>query len=281
MAEADCRECSQPAESHFLVTIMKLGDKVEYTIPSFPVYTAVLREIKYQFVDESAAQHTFDGYIRDCPSLDRTYPGLLKLCFGYTNAFTINPEEFKLSIDIDGKKLYDDLVFVIWKWSWEDAANLTANEESDQQSSEDSLEEDENNLPESPQSQSHSVVFKCVGVNKTVIAQEVLAESAKKLKKGEPMDVRLRLEPTNPKDSRAIAFDCKQGEKWEPIGYVIKEVLDDVHYAIANKLIICVKFDWIRYITHWSRSGPGWYCGIAVTKRGLWDSKVVKYSSTF
>ena len=61
----------------------------------------------------------------------------------------------------------------------------------------------------------HSINFKCVGVAKEVHSQEVLAEAAQKLKRNEVVPVRYRLEPTNPKDSCAIAFDCKLVEKWE------------------------------------------------------------------
>ena len=45
----------------------------------------------------------------------------------------------------------------------------------------------------------------------------------------------LRKEPKNPKDSRAIAFDCKLKNDWELIGYVAKEALNSVHEAIDSK----------------------------------------------
>ncbi len=53
------------------------GGKVQYTIPSIPVFTI---SPKYQLVDESTV--VFDGYIRDCPELVRSYPALLKLYSG-------------------------------------------------------------------------------------------------------------------------------------------------------------------------------------------------------
>ena len=127
----------------------------------------------------------------------------------------------------------------------------------------------------------HSVTFKCMGASKTLRSQELLAESAKKLNKGEMSKVRLRLEPTNSKDSRAVAFDCESGNKWELIGYVVRDALDSVHHAIQNNLIMSVQFDWIRFITHWSNSGPGWYCGITITKKGEWPKEVLRCQSTF
>ena len=120
-----------------------------------------------------------------------------------------------------------------------------------------------------------------MGTNKTVQSQEILAESARRLKKGEPLEIRLRVESNNPKDSRAIAFDCKLESDWKLVGYVVHEALDGVHYAIDKGLIVSVAFDWIRFITHWSHSGPGWYCGIRISRKGEWPKEIVQCSSTF
>ncbi len=45
-----------------------------------------------------------------------------------------------------------------------------------------------------------------MGTTKSVRSQEVLSEAATKLKNHETIEVRLRKEPTNPKDSRAIVL---------------------------------------------------------------------------
>ena len=73
---------------------------------------------------------------------------------------------------------------------------------------------------------------------------------------------------------------CKQGNKWERIGYIVKEALDSLHEAIEANNIISVKFEWIRYITYWSSSGSGWYCGINIARKGLWLKEVVRCKST-
>ena len=83
----------------------------------------------------------------------------------------------------------------------------------------------------------HSVIFKCVGVTKDNHTQEVLAMAVQKLKKQEQVDVRLRKEPNNPKDSHAIAFDFKLITKWERIAYVVKECLDSVHHEMDTNHI--------------------------------------------
>ena len=58
------------------------------------------------------------------PSLDRPYPSMLKLCFGYTSAFSIDPEEFELCISLHNKTSYEGCVFVMWKWKWENVGDL-------------------------------------------------------------------------------------------------------------------------------------------------------------
>lgn len=279
-----CGGAASSAKDYELVTVLKLGEKVEYTIPSFPVFTASLVEMKYQLVDDDSTI-VFDGYIRDCPDLDRSYPSLLKLYSGYTNGFLIDPEEFNRSVTVDPEKIFcDGMVFVIWKWTWEDSPEQ--NESSSGVSSVISVNNnDSDHSSDNDECAStlvtHSLIFKCIGATKSVQSQEVLSEAAQKLKRRENVLVRLRREPTNSKDSRAIAFDCSLGnECWVRIGYVVKEALDAVHHAIEQKCIETVQFAWVRYITHWSRCDPGWYSGIKITKKGDWPREVVRCSST-
>lgn len=214
-----CEKCSNPSYHHELVSILKLGRKVHYTVPSFPVFSANLMEIKFQLVDDGDTT-IFDGYIQDCPGLTRSYPALLKLCKGYTNAFLIEPEEFDKSVDLDeDKNLCDGKVFVIWKWEWEEPEQ---NEREENSSITNVAEDCDINECEDNECAStsitHSVVFKCMGSTKCVRSQEVLAEAAHKLRRSENARVRLRREPTNPKDARAVAFDCLLGNCWERIG---------------------------------------------------------------
>lgn len=61
---------------------------------------------------------------------------------------------------------------------------------------------------------------------------------------------------------------------------MVKEVLEDVHSAINKKEIFNVKFDWIKYITDWTRSGPEYFAVIRISKNGDWGPKVMQYSST-
>ena len=142
----------------------------------------------------------------------------------------------------------------------------------DEQGSEDgnSDEEDGVRLPYI----THTVIFKCIGSNREESYQFALRKSKQLLKSG------LRPEPTNPKDSQAIAFVCLIDGKWEKIGYVVREALSDVHAAMKNRKVLSVKYDWIKFITDRSRSGPGWFAGIAISRDGDWSREVMRCCST-
>ncbi len=43
----------------------------------------------------------------------------------------------------------------------------------------------------------------------------------------------MKPEPTNVKDARAISFECEIDSKWKRVGYVISEILDEVHAAMS------------------------------------------------
>ena len=58
----------------------------------------------------------------------------------------------------------------------------------------------------------------------------------------------------------------------ETIAYAVREVLDDLHAALEQKVIISVKVEWIKLIFHWRV--PGWYAGINITRNGEWSSVV-------
>ena len=67
------------------------------------------------------------------------------------------------------------------------------------------------------------------------------------LQAGTSVPVKVIPEPNNPFDSRALAFQCLIDNKWQLIGYLIKELCDIVHEAIADGSIISARFAWVRY----------------------------------
>lgn len=127
---------------------------------------------------------------------------------------------------------------------------------------------------------SHTLVFKCIGATKSKDYQAVLKKARDLIASGQSVPVRLSKEPQNPYNSRAIAFTCYVDGRWKRIGYVVDEIVDEVHTAIDRNEIISVVFSWVRYITEWSRSGPGFFAGIAICKAGPWPHNVVTASST-
>ena len=126
----------------------------------------------------------------------------------------------------------------------------------------------------------HSVVFKCIGANKDTVSQQALRRAHDLLSQNKTVCVELKPEPHNPKDSHAIAFVCYLDGKPYRIGYVVREVLADVHDALTTNSILNITLEWIKFITSWSISGPGWFAGIKITKNGQWSDAVVKSAST-
>lgn len=122
----------------------------------------------------------------------------------------------------------------------------------------------------------HTVIFKCIGATRDKTCMATVIEMCQRWQ-GKTIPVRMRPEPNNVKDSSAIAFDCCVDGKWLCIGYVVPEVLDEVHDVINRQLII--EFDWIKYKSSWAYSCPGFFAGISITKRGCWSDRVVGRSS--
>ena len=48
------------------VVVLVTRDVIQYTVPSFPVFKATLREVKLQWDDEEKTIHVFDAFARDC-----------------------------------------------------------------------------------------------------------------------------------------------------------------------------------------------------------------------
>lgn len=147
-------------------------------------------------------------------------------------------------------------MLIIWKWSWiEDHSSSDSDELSGDDGRHDAecaasvcenSSSDEDEVPPI----THSVVFKCIGSMKEFRYQELLALASKKLKEGGTVPVKLQKEPTNPADSRAIAFMCQVDEQWERIWYVFREALDAVHDAMDHNTIVRIHFEWVKYIVY-------------------------------
>ena len=76
-------------ENNSVLTVLSMGNTIHYTIPSFPVYSAELVEVKVQWEDEDGSLLVFDAFARNCDLLDHQLPAIAEIPFSYDNAFII------------------------------------------------------------------------------------------------------------------------------------------------------------------------------------------------
>lgn len=105
----------------------------------------------------------------------------------------------------------------------------------------------------------------CIG---SVAAQETLSRMSKILCEGGTVQTKIEPEQDNQYDANAIAFMCRIDDKWNRIGYIVRECLEHVHLALSERRILAVKISWAKYLTCWSRSGPAFYAGVNISIRG-------------
>ena len=296
VAGCECNECGEEIErNHMLLYVVSVGKTIDYTVPSFPVFKTELTHIQYTIQNDDKLSGTvLDGFIRADGAQTASATSNLRLCAGHENAFLIPLEEFNRSVDITGAELsmFNDELFVLWNWVVlpevvsvpdsllvDDQSEIQYVSDSDLEDNNEDAEED-TDAGTSSNDVLHSVVFKCIGSTKEHKYQELLAEMALKKRRGEVADVRIHPEPFNQYDSSAIAIEGFVNHSWERVGYLVREVLENVHTAQQDNKIVSVELQWVKFITHWTRSQPGWYCGIKITRNGSWDKIVMQCAST-
>ena len=124
-----------------------------------------------------------------------------------------------------------------------------------------------------------TVTLKCIGVTRDPSYQESLLSAHRLLTEGKNVPVKLVPEPTNPYDSHAISIQCEVGGNWKIVGYLVKEICDSIHEALDSNSVTSVKFAWIRYKIV-RKTGPGYYAGVEVTRKGEWSPAVMRSAST-
>ena len=175
----------------------------------------------------------------------------------------VQKDEFERCVNIDNCDIYNDKVFVMWKWTWldecssdgeEDVAKLSdedAAELSDEDAAELSDEHDQDTNNAIP-AITHSVIFKCMGSTKEHEYEEALALAKRKMNDGIGIAVKLEKEPHNPVDAKAIAFVIDLDGTWKRIGYVMSELLEEVHKAMDDSLILKIQVDFIKFIPYFN-----------------------------
>lgn len=192
-------------------------------------------------------------------------------------------DEFSVSVETSGLKLTEQGVVIMWEWNWDDSdsdvdhvSESSAGADSDDEHNpyiDSETEEEDTTVTETTVTE--TVKFKCIGATHDSVGQKNVGESKSTIMdQQECVPVKIEPEPENQYDSKAIAFKCRVDDKWYRIGYIVREALEDVHNALAQKLVIDVSFKWIKYLVIWMRSGPGYYAGINTTVNGKWSSQV-------
>lgn len=120
----------------------------------------------------------------------------------------------------------------------------------------------------------HKLGFKCIGAAHEKPRQEYLRKAETKLHKEQvPVIVRLRPEPTNEKDSNAIAIDMNCGTGWNCVGYIARELTEYLHLLINNGKILSVSVEHIIFRLYWAKIG--YYPLINITRKGQWERYVM------
>ena len=84
-APSDCP--GEPEDGVYSIPVIRMGRKCRYSIHSFPVLSVMLRHIRFE-MDVSGTFGVFDGFIRECPALERIYPAI-SILNGYPDGFFV------------------------------------------------------------------------------------------------------------------------------------------------------------------------------------------------
>ena len=142
----------------------------------------------------------------------------------------------------------------------------------------DAIDDDHDGEIENADAREHTVTFKCVGVHREAVYQDILQEVNEQRHRGEEIRVDVELEPENPVDADAVAFVVSLDKERRRIGYVVRECCSVVKAAIVDKTLVSCKFKWVGYRLTFP-GGPGFYCGVNLTKTGPWPNVVHRFSS--
>lgn len=88
-----------------------------------------------------------------------------------------------------------------------------------------------------------------------------------------PVKARLRPEPENEKDNKAIAIDIDHGTEWFHAGYIASELTQYLHPLIENNKIVDTSVEHIWNQVRFARTG--FYPLIKITRKGTWERFVI------
>ena len=91
------------------------------------------------------------------------------------------------------------------------------------------------------------------------------------------MKVDIKPEPENDYDSNAIAVLLNYGSGWYTVGYIAKELANEIHPLLKTSNIK-VEISHIRFRLTYLLIG--YYLTLNITRKGQWSPKVISASKT-
>ena len=186
-------------------------------------------------------------------------------------------EEFCKSAPAHHLQHPDEGVYLVWKWEW--ASTNETLELFDTEVTEVS-QQDDREVQNTNSSILDTVRFKVIGATRDKNYQHTLEIANEMMRSGKDVYFSLNKEPQNPVDSRAIAFICYVEGEWQRVGYVVRELLDEVHEAMSTNSIRDIKLAWVKFRIDFQASGPGFYAAVDITRIGRWSTTAYASAST-
>lgn len=136
---------------------------------------------------------------------------------------TLQVKEFSKNVYAKHLNAVGELgLLIVWQWSeWTDDEGSKPSESPEPDPNK-SLSTAINLNEEEPELS--TMTFKCVGVTRDPTCQDCLKTVSGLLQAGTTAPVKVIPELNNPFDNRALAFQCLIDNKWQVIGYLIKEL---------------------------------------------------------
>ena len=78
---------------------------------------------------------------------------------------------------------------------------------------------------------------------------------------------------------RSLALSTEAKGQWHTFGYVVTELLEEVHGAIVQHEVIKTTFKTIKCMFTCTRCDHGFYAAVNITRKGLWSSQVIKHAN--
>ena len=217
----------------FEVYELHLLESFDYTVPHFTMFHKKLRHTICQ-VEEDDELSVVDVFFKD-----KCVPQLTPLFSVQVKKFCYVPVKY-FSTPVEGLRHHSGRVMVVWEC---DSVHVTGQSlKSEKELSPLLCSSDDDSDPQSPESSTtclvthaHTVVFKCIGAVRDSESQRTLYQAKMKRDTGTDVPVRMRPEPTNTVDARAIVFECQITEKGERSGMLSMTYL--TRFIMQSKII--------------------------------------------